>query len=188
MEKNFDYNKAWECLSDDIKKVISDIYLENSMRMNSEKIAEGTALKLAVENDLIERIFGKDNVSPKIITTWDDVVRYYPAFNRIIDENITITNGLFKPNFGSRLANSIIATAKINKLIELAYGGVPTPEDMDNGVAFTIVVNRVRNGNSLNIVTSYDSISPISFHSYELAANFLSYVENRDLILDYYMC
>lgn len=143
--------------------------------------------RVRFENEIIqmEKIFGVENLRHESkIKTWSDVKFYYPdlANNMIqgICELKSIPDGVL---------DKCIATIKLDKLIELGYGGRVTIDNWKEGEkSWSVVVSSINKQIDLRIVTTYFNLDFITFHSKELADEFMSHPENVELIKKYYIC
>lgn len=172
--------ETFDRFSEEEKKKIRELYkieLEYSSTINWSKTR--------VEN--MENIFGKENLQPEpIIKTWEDVERVYPNIKEEVDSlNRSITNCLV---FDNKIDAKLKAIIKIQKLIELGYGGVVSKEEWLNEEnpksvikCTTDIKPRLYND------TVYDDIQFVAFHTDKQRNEFMSYPENRTLVEQYYM-
>ena len=128
-----------------------------------------------------EDLFGKENLQPKpkVPKTWDDVKNSYPKTYG--NENIDLFP-YHEFAWDIKLTRKNIATLKISKLIELGYGGLVNEEECQDGWEITPIQNE------LVIQHSFTSDKPfVFFHTQQQAEEFMSYLENVELIRQYYM-
>ena len=132
----------------------------------------------------LETIFGKENLQPKPkIKTWKDVSSddWVQVVN--IDEfiqNIT--------NVDTKIADKLLATLKIAKLIELGYGGIITDEEWLDDSKPKYVIYCTFNGKAeLDTSTVHDDKYFIAFHTSKQREEFVSYPENVKLLKQYYI-
>lgn len=125
------------------------------------------------EKQALITLFGKENLQPKPKTpkTWKDYKEIYPENDDDISDE-----------FRNKIARKIRATTIIARLIELGYGGIPTP-NCGHAVAIT---PRGINGD-LKISQGGPIYEFPRFNSVELAKEFMSYPENVELVKQYYM-
>lgn len=150
----------------------------------------------------MERFFGKENLQSNEdnseptevkIKTWADVEK-----ESLIDETLeeqldalSYWNGDTKA-----ICDKCTATLKIAKLIELGYGGIITDEEYNtyktsSNVYFNIlcehngmlIIKRLNNDDD-EVLTIRNLLT---FRSFELAKEFMSYPDNVKLVDEYYM-
>lgn len=135
---------------------------------------------------ILDDIFGKENLQPKPeIKTWKDV-----EFN--INEHyckLDLALGAILPTSkDDKLRLKIKATYKIAKLIELGYGGMVTEEEWRDLSTLKHIVYCTSNNNKLCIQSQFTSFKRfIAFHTRQQAAEFMSHLENVELIKQYNM-
>lgn len=132
-----------------------------------------------------EILFGKEILSnPKFkIKTWADIEKEHPGhFCRS-----NAPNPMFIPSaeLRDKLLKKTIATYKIATLIELGYGGMVTEEEWIDENLNKYYIEFVEEP-SINCSRN-DYRQFISFHSRDLAEEFMSYSENVELVKQYYM-
>ena len=117
------------------------------------------------------------------IKTWKDIEKIYPHFKDDIDK--LERNVLY---ISDRLREKLIATYKIEKLIEHAYGGKITSEEWRNRdkVKYYIADDEY---DEFDIYSTYNKnlTDFICFHTRQQAIDFLFYPENRQLVKQYYI-
>ena len=113
--------------------------------------------------------------------TWSELVR--SGRGDIIGVNCFYTHSpgtLYK----SPIEKAAIAFIKIHQLIKVGYGGNVTNEEWNNH-EIKYVINYANNTFVINSVVT--TRNHLAFHTLEQAEEFLSYVENLQLLKDYYM-
>ena len=113
-----------------------------------------------------------------IIKTWEDI----PLKRRINSDNVF---EYISRNMGIDLSRKMIATAKIDRLIDLSYGGKVRDEDWENPDKTIWVIVALDDEFCVLDVTGTDNyMAFLAFHSSEYAHDFLKF--NRNLVEDYY--
>lgn len=139
----------------------------------------------------MEWIFGKKNLLEPKAKTWRDIEVFYT--------DVDIELGRFTKSLGnyshysSQLLEKCVATLKITKLIELGYGGAITDKEYNtyknsSNVYFNILCEH--NGMlTIKRLSNDDEVfrNILTFRSFELAKEFMSYSGNVKLIKQYYM-
>lgn len=135
-----------------------------------------------------ERLFGKENLQPPEpkIKTWEDINKMDNRYHKLIDE---IIRSGYSSLWDSKVINKVIATLKISKLIELAYGGMVTEEEWKDKTIpkYCIVPNWLNKGFHRIKCETIDEMRFIGFHTYQQADEFISYIENIEIVEQYYM-
>lgn len=165
-------DKLWNDLSEEKKEKYSKDYKE--------------AMEDCGESALIERrklladIFGSHNLNP--IKTWDDVKEYYK------DKDIPTDYGvIFGCGLGEGIADKMIATAKISKIIELGYGGVVSKEEWEDDKIRKYVVKWCAPDKHPYNDWETRRKCFIAFHTPEQRDEFMSWASNMKLVEQYYM-
>lgn len=124
------------------------------------------------DNDL-RMVDGED-----IIKTWDDIpAGMCPNTNKLIDQIYRI--------MGFDVARKMVATAKIDLLIDLGYGGKVRDEDWENPNKTVWVITALDDEYCVTDISGSDNYRVfLAFHSEDCANNFLEF--NQDLVKDYY--
>lgn len=170
-------NNIWNELSEESKKYVKRVFSE------FEPVCQEDLVRMNLMDDL----FGKENLSPKPqIKTWEDYLE------SIKDEQAqSLTGGLDKVSLDSGYVNrdfpafkKAIATFKIAKLIEVAYGGMITDEEWKRLTIPKYIIDARYNGDLVLEVT-YGFKCFIAFHTSQQREEFLKF--NEDLLKDYYM-
>lgn len=134
------------------------------------------------EQYVIQILFGKDNILLKSkIKTWEnvDTIKLGAEYGTIFE--LQDWNNI-------KLANKLIATYKIAKLIELGYGGMITEEEWQNPNEKFVIKPYYQKGKFfLEQSTSCNYKHFIAFHTYDQLEEFISYPENVKLVEQYFM-
>lgn len=135
----------------------------------------------------LEAIFGKDRlVSKPRIRIWEDVIKTYPArITGILGLQSEIRDVV---GINENIARKIVATAKIEKLIEFGYGGIVTKDEWADKNRKKYVVAPAPNKEMT--VYGYDEHCGdnfVAFHTKYDAKEFMKHKENIKLLIDYYM-
>lgn len=120
----------------------------------------------------------EDKLKPKI-KTWEDVEKECPHLKDDID---TLEHDVLYDWDG--LKEKIIASYKIQKLIELGYGGIVVNKEWE---ADTFKYCIIRQGLELKFSCAMSDYEFVSFHTPEQRREFMSYSENVELIKQYHM-
>lgn len=137
----------------------------------------------------MEKLFGIENLKHESkIKTWSDVRFYYPDLvNRLLQGHIEMKH--IYNTMSESIGDKCLATIKLDKLIELGYGGRVTIDNWIEGEkSWSVVVSSINKNIELRVVTTYFNLDFITFRSKELADEFMSYPENVELIKQYYIC
>lgn len=125
-----------------------------------------------------ELIFGEHNLNHQKIRTWEDVEKYYPVYK--IDKpfiNVCVSDILY---------NKLVATYKIQILIELGYGSKITENEWkEKREKYTIVVYCDEGKYVLEKGTTVGYKQSLAFHTEQQRDEFMSYSENVELIKQY---
>lgn len=138
-------------------------------------------------HSMLEKLFGKENLIP-IPKIWNDILKYYPARGTgIVGLECELKNVV---GIDDKVAQKIIATAKLAKLIEMGYEGVVTDDEyisneysLDDSF-WCIWVNARGKIECTEIENIRDLLI---FHTREHAEEFMSYPENVKLVKQYFM-
>lgn len=166
--------ETWDNMPENEKKKICKEYLSDK-KFDDDRYFEGS-------RDMLEELFGKENLQPKI-RTWED----YQEMNEDSNFFMRINDNLELPD---KVYSKCIATLKIAKLIELGYGGMVGKEDKQSDDGYYVIYPVVGYG-ELQVVWSINTNIVgrdfIAFHTLQQAKEFMSYPENVKLIEQYYM-
>lgn len=169
--------ETWDNMPEKEKEEICRDYMEWQEIAKTNPYFEGKISNM-------EELFGKENLQPNKIKTWEDVEKH--NLKTYGNENIE----LFYFNefaWESQYIRHCIAALKISKLIELGYGGMVTEEEWkENGSDKGFYYLWATPEGEIECTLIY-AVEFIAFHSEELAKEFMSYPENLQLIKDYYM-
>lgn len=171
----------WEKLDKETRDEINGLYYELK---NGDLRKEYTNEELAGALSMMESLFGKDNVSkPPSINSWCDAEkRGYEVSKTFLNESAAIVYDEFKD---LHIEKRIIASCKIAKLIEVAYGGHFTLEERHNDdlIKYGIAYDD-RTGN-FEVTVNLTSTSLLLFRTCDLAHNFIAH--NTDLLRQYFI-
>ena len=189
-------DKLWNELSEESKCKIQQNYNTLQMGLSTGLLEDEYLAEQIGKIKELEELFGSHNLNPKPqIKTWEDV-----EVNSSDDE-LEAFESLFGdiccgPGMGhgsAPICRKLIATYKIAKLIELSYGGMVSEEEWreykDGLDSYYSIVCR---DNGTILIEFVDAESPINrnfltFHSKELAEDFMSYESNRLLVQQYFL-
>ena len=135
----------------------------------------------------MEDLFGEENLQPEpMIKTWKDVVENNPDcnFQEYLD---SISEGPGMALGINPICQKMIATYKIQKLIELGYGGMVTDEEWKNVELKKYGIICRPYNKELFIKDVWNEQCFISFHTKQQAVEFMSYPENVKLVEQYNM-
>lgn len=164
--------------------IISQETFDKFTEEEKEKLCQNYSKDYDAETRVIlEDIFGKHNLQPKI-KTWEDVETEYPEYAYDIIDFTKLVG------CNTNILDKLIATYKIAKLIELGYGGVITAEDRQHDTGYYVIYPVITLG-GLQVVCSIDTNVAgrdfIAFHTKQQTEEFMSYLENVRLVEQYYM-
>lgn len=134
---------------------------------------------------ILEELFGKDNVCEKEILTWDDLCRSGLVTSC---SSISIFQMFDCPISSGKCSRKALATLKISQLVDVAYGGIPSREEIENGNVTLYHVSLSPDGTIFSKPWNGKNISaflPLVFKTQELAEKFLTY--NKELVCDFFM-
>ena len=179
--------ETWNNMSDDEKSKIRQIY-DDKCADAKEAYEHGaiyTYKRIKAEIAEMELFFDKEYIHPTpTINTWTDICVYKPDVSDV--ETMLKTNVEDSPHIDVQLLNKIVATYKIDKLIELGYGGKVTDDEWADDKVFIYFITLNRDGN-LEIDCSYNNCRQfIAFHTKQQAEKFISYKGNAELVEQYY--
>lgn len=191
-------NRLWNELSDKSKAEMKKLYHGLTKQLNDERLLASLSftdtIKIKERREQIVDMFGLENLDPlSKVRTFDDFKEYIPSMSKFDDVVEPIQNAVKTLNLVSkdknneRLVKKAIATLKIAKLIDTAYGGLPTMkewQDMKEPIYY------IRFNDSLSTAVACKAKYKnehhfIAFRSLEQAEDFL--INNLDLVNDYYM-
>lgn len=165
--------ETWDKFTEEEKKNVRKLY----EHYEDDTLLYQTEPPKLVKHNL-EAIFGKENIQPKPkIKTWEDV-----DITTLGAEYGTILELQDWNNI--KLANKLIATYKIAKLIEHGYGGLVTDEEWCNDIIKDCAVRYESEIRHACMINDYEFIA---FHTNEQYKEFMSYPENVELVKQYYM-
>ena len=126
-----------------------------------------------------EWLFGKENLQPNQIRTWEDCQEMNEDSNFFmrIDDNLELPDKVYL---------KCQATLKIAKLLNLGYGGMVTEEEWKND-RITKYCLQWTYGRGWTCYNSSSVKSFPAFHTFEQRAEFMSHPENVELVKQYYM-
>lgn len=125
---------------------------------------------------------------PNVPKTWSELI-YENDFKNC---NVEIKKGFYSEDKtlcgNTPIEKSALALLKIHQLIEVGYGGNITNEEWEDTSTIKFVIDIYKYNIEFNfIITFYNYISHIAFHTKEQAEEFLKYPENIQLLKDYFM-
>lgn len=149
-----------------------------------------------VDKHWFEEVIGIENLQPKpkIPKTWRDIEEYHT--------NVDLALANAQKNLAQyshcpiQYIVKCIATLKIQKLIELGYGGMVTEEEWElsssyenDTVIWSIICEYMFEEKEphLPIVSNWAQPCLISFRTQQQAEEFMSHSENVELVKQYYM-
>lgn len=126
----------------------------------------------------MEQFNQQEAKNTSIIRTWEDI----PVIaRRSTDELI---EQIFQ-NINFDIARKMVATAKIDRLIEEGYGGRVRDEDWENPDKTVWVIAALDDEYCVTDIDGTDNYRVfLAFHTEDCAINFLEF--NQDLVKDYY--
>lgn len=164
-------NKQWNELSPDMQESYKKIYQYD--------------LTIPHINKCLVDNFGEHNLSAPVVKTWRDIEEYYTSLDCQLDHAVKGLSSYEQCPIEFILKCS--ATLKIQKLIELGYGGTLTDaEEKELKTKYAILPNKDRNDFDI-IDYQYGGGCAVSFHTREQAAKFISYPENKKLLKQFYL-
>lgn len=92
----------------------------------------------------------------------------------------------YKP-LGESINKSVLALLKIRQLIEVGYGGNITNEEWNDNKIEKFIIVSTKEGFKVDHRFKFRAFRHIAFHTAEQANDFLAYLENVQLIRDFYM-
>lgn len=173
-------DKLWNELSEESKKMIKeDWQMLQEAKANNDLSFYGVG-----KQDLYKDIFGEHNLNPKPqIKTWEDVNKYYKDKGISTDYYVNFECGM-----GERIADKMIATAKIAKLIDLGYGGMVSEEEWEDEYKSKWVINcDMSKETRFEILEMFVDKFFIAFHEESQAEEFMSHESNKILVRQYYL-
>lgn len=181
-------DNLWNDLSEETKKEYREKYKSNLA--DSKKYLMGDVLdKSIMRSEIIvkelETMFGVHNLNPQLqIKTWEDVARLHPEIDTDLNEGIQELCNHYK-NCGIQYIIKCHATLKIQKLIELGYGGIVSRKEWENDKTNKYCVEI--NNNELEYTHYTTTYCFIAFHTLKQREEFMSHKSNRKLVKQYYM-
>lgn len=189
--------KIWEELSIDKKRELQRTY--DYYKRATEKSENATSLErgymIALEN-----IFGKDSLtSETFILTWEDLekatgctVKEEYCEDDCFAQGIILNNfnfcldGLDRKYTDNKIVRHATAALKIQKLIDVGYGGIITEDEWRDETIDKYVINCFLDGRSHYFVEKLGCSSKhvLAFRTEEQAVDFLFY--NEKLVDDFY--
>lgn len=135
----------------------------------------------------LEDLFGEENLQPKPkIRIWSDVCS--DDWIQVVNIDEFIQNNT---DIEAKIANKLLATLKIAKLIELGYGGMLSEEEWKtiHGKGDTVPCIVWSTFYECLHIKKYEDVNKhfIAFHTLEQAEEFMSYPENVELLHQYFM-
>lgn len=129
---------------------------------------------------------------PKVPKTWNELceaaqVQQYEAITDVIfDDNDKMIDESSAVGENIKLAKSALALLKIHQLIEVGYGGNPSTKEKINRDNSLYEISIDSDG---ELTVEYLALptNHIAFRTKEQAEEFLSYLENIQLLKDYFM-
>lgn len=148
---------------------------------------------LIVRRELLAEIFGTHNLNPKQIKTWEDVEKEGKYCGYLISktgfrdhESGECPSIVYNSDFFShKIIDKVIATMKIEYLIENSYGGMITESEWEDVDVRKFRIVRLR-GN-LTYAEGRGAYEFVAFHTPEQREEFMSYESNRRLVEQYFM-
>lgn len=176
-------DKLWNELSIESQKFIIEKYEKASITIPKEQYELGVL-------HTYEELYGIHNLNPKLTPkTWEDIDDNVKniiqvdiletAFKEILDINI---NSRF---LRTNLSYKIIATIQISKLIDLGYGGQIKNEEWEDCTIPKYCVFWDCSEDNWFIKEQRVTKSFIAFHKEEQAIEFMSYIDNVELVKNY---
>lgn len=185
-------DNLWNDLSEETRKEYREKYKSNLV--DSKKYLMGDELdKSIVRSETIvkelETMFGVHNLNPQPqIRTWDDVARLYPEIDADLDKAIEALCNYYK-NCSIQYIIKCHAALKIQKLIELGYGGTVSNAEWkdDKCRKYTIAYFPLDGRKFVSSDYCIGEYEFVAFHKGSQRDSFISHKENRRLIENYYM-
>lgn len=165
-------NNIWNELSEESKEYILEVFND----------LEPVCANDLVQMNLMDKLFGKENLNPKPqIKTWQDVVKQGLVNLLAIRESATYASDVCDEKIG----NKVEATIKIAKLIELGYGGMITDEEWKDCTVLKYYIGYDNEDDTLVKDKTLIGKVFIAFRTKEQRDEFFE--NNEQLCKDYYM-
>lgn len=186
--KTEEQDKLWNDLSEEKKEKYRKDYKEAMEDCGESALIE--------RRELLAEIFGSHNLNPKTqIKTWEDMIDN-DKFEEIDSTYVELEDFLINKDMDNKLRNKILATYQIQQLIDLFYGGMVSEEEWKKSASYdkkdalwTIVCEYKKKYQEpqFRIACNWEQGDFLSFHSKELAEEFMSHESNRRLVRQYFM-
>lgn len=171
-------NNIWNELSEESKEYVLKVFND----------LEPVCANDLVRMNLMDELFGKENLNPKPqIKTWEDINKNASELGLKIDwddySHVTIIR-FYDNEKDLKIIRRVLATIKIERLIEQGYGGMITDEEWKRVTMPKYIIESRYNGDLVLEVT-YGFKHFIAFHTLQQREEFLKFNEN--LLKDYFM-
>lgn len=172
--------EPWREIPKEVQDHISSIYKALRKSPNDEEREWATGL---------EFIFGKENVENKPqIKNWQDVVTYHPEVADDLEEGMNRLINYYS-YCGIRYLVHCQAMLKIERIIELGYGGMITNSEWEDDRCRKYVVRYLPTDDRELVEGDYciGEHEFIAFHTEKQREMFMSDKSNRDLVINFFM-